>query len=173
MHLIVCPVTFSVCWEQYLKWEYSRCWLQVYSIVEIKTDATNALAQLLAYVSQIFMECINWLFIIAFTLNDRLFWIHLFDRSGIVSSSPIDIHNMSSRTPSMVRQERWCIPRTLCFSLLLLPVAPLWYQNSLAGIHWLRFGMVIMLFHHIGPRCNSFYQLTICLRSSLYSVECI
>ena len=52
------------------------------------------------------MECIDWLFVIAFTLNDRLLWMHLFDHSGIVSSGPIDIHNVSSRTPSMVRQER-------------------------------------------------------------------
>ena len=89
-----------------MKWEHSRCWLQVYSIVEIKTDVTNALAQLSAYVSRIFMECIDQLFVIAFTLNNRLLQIHLFDRSGIVSSGPIDIHNVSSRTPSMVRQER-------------------------------------------------------------------
>ena len=89
-----------------MKREHSRRWLQVYSIVEIKTDATNALAQLSAYVSRIFMECIDRLFVIAFTLNDRLLRMHLFDRSGIVSSGPIDIHNVSSRTPSMVRQER-------------------------------------------------------------------
>ena len=29
--------------------------------------------------------------------------------------------------------------------------------------------MVIVLFHHIGLRCNSFHQLTIYLRSSLHS----
>ena len=121
----VCPVTFSACWEQYLKREHSRHWLQVYSIVEIKTDVTNALAELLVYVSQIFMECINWLFVIAFTLNDWFLWMHLFDHSGIVSSSPINIHNVGSRTPSMVRQEWWCVPRNLCFSLLPLSAAPL------------------------------------------------
>ena len=86
-----------------MKREHSRRWLQVYSIVEIKTDATNALAQLSAYVSRIFMECIDRLFVIAFTLNDRLLRMHLFDHSGIVSSGPIDIHNVSSRTLSMVR----------------------------------------------------------------------
>ena len=40
------------------------------------------------------------------TLNDRLLRMHLFDRSGIVSSGPIDIHNVSSRNSSMIRQER-------------------------------------------------------------------
>ena len=145
----------------------------MYSIVEIKTDATNTLAQLLAYVSWIFMECINRLFVIAFTLNDQLLQMHLFDHSGIVSSGPIDIHNVSSRTPSMVRQERWRVPRNLCFSLLPLLTTPLWYWNSLARIHRSRFGMVIMLFHHIGPGCSSLHRLTMCLGSFPHSVECI
>ena len=109
---IICPVIFYACWERYLKREHSRRWLQVYFIVEIKTDVTNALAQLSACLSWIFME----------------------------------------------------------FSLLLLPAALSWHQNSLAGIHRLRFGMVIMLFHHIGPRCSSLHWLTMCLGSSLHSV---
>ena len=166
---IVYPVTFSVCWEQYLKQEHSFCWLQVYSIVEIKTDTTNVLAQLSAYVSWIFMECIDWLFVIVFTLNDWLLLMHLFYHSRIMSSGPIDIHNVSSRILSMVRQEWWRVPRSLCISLLPLLATPPWHQNSLAGIHWLRFGMVIILFHCIGPRYSSFHQLTMCLGSSLHS----
>ena len=75
----------------------------MYSIVEIKTDVTNALAQLLVYMSRIFMKCIDRLFVIVFTVNDQLLQMHLFDHSGIVSSGPIDIHNVSSRTLSMVR----------------------------------------------------------------------
>ena len=166
---IICLVTFSACWEQYLKQEHSCYWLQVYSIVEIRTDTTNALAQLSAYVSWIFMECIDWLFVIVFTLNDWLLRMHLFDHSRIVSSGPINIHNVSSRILSMVRQEWWHVPRSLCISLLPLLATPPWHWNSLAGIHWLRFGMVIMLFHCIGPRYSSFHQLTMCLGSSLHS----
>ena len=119
--------------------------------------------------SWIFIKCIDRLFVIAFTLNDWLLRLHLFDHSGIVSFGPIDIHNMSSRTLSMVRQERWHVSRNLCFSLLPLPAALLWHWNSLAGIHQLRFGMVIVLFHHRGPRCSSLHWLIICLVLSLHS----
>ena len=116
------------------------------------------------------MKYIDWLFVIAFTLNDRLLWMHLFDCSGIVSSYPIDIHNVSSWNLSMIRQEQWCVSRNLCFSLLPLLAALLWHQNSLAGIHQSRFGMVIMLFHHIGLRCSSLHQITMYLGLSLHSV---
>jgi len=129
----VCPVTFFTCWERYLKWKHSCCWLQVYSIVEIKIDVTNALVQLLAYISWILIECINWLFLIVFTLNDWLLQMHPFDYSGIVCFNPINIHNVSSRTLSIVRQEWWCVPRNLCFPLLPLPATLPWYWLEQLG----------------------------------------
>ena len=64
-------------------------------MVEIKRTNDIALGQLSTYVSRIFMECIDRLFVIAFTLSDRSFCMHLFDRSGVVSSVPFDIHEVS------------------------------------------------------------------------------
>ena len=70
-------------------------WLQVFTVVEIKIDYTIALDQLSTYVTRIFMECIDRLFVIAFTLSEHSFRMHLFDRSGVVSSVPLNIHKVS------------------------------------------------------------------------------
>jgi len=45
------------------------------------------------------MECIDRLFVIAFTLSKTSFRMHLFDRSGVVSSSPFNIHEVSIEHP--------------------------------------------------------------------------
>ena len=41
------------------------------------------------------MECIDRLFVIVFTLSEHSFRMHLFDRSGVASSAPFNIHNVS------------------------------------------------------------------------------
>ena len=64
-------------------------------MVEIRIDYNMALDQLSTYVSRIFMECIDRLFVIAFTLSKHSFRMHLFDRSGVVSSAPFNIHKVS------------------------------------------------------------------------------
>ena len=66
-------------------------------MVEIKIDYDMALDQLLTYISQIFMKCIDRLFVIAFTLSKHSFCMHLFDCSGIMSSAPFNIHKVSIR----------------------------------------------------------------------------
>jgi len=68
-------------------------------VVEIKIDYNIALDQLSTYVSRVFMECIDRLFVIAFTLSKTSFRMHLFDRSGVVSSSPFNIHEVSIEHP--------------------------------------------------------------------------
>ena len=64
-------------------------------MVEIKITDDIALDQLSTYVSRIFMECIDRLFVIAFTLSEHSFRMHLFDHSGVVSSAPFNIHKVS------------------------------------------------------------------------------
>ena len=64
-------------------------------MVEIKITDDIALDQLSTYVSRIFMECIDRLFVIAFTLSEHSFRMHLFDRSGVMSSVPFNIHKVS------------------------------------------------------------------------------
>ena len=66
-------------------------------MVEIKIDYDMALDQLLTYISQIFMKCIDRLFVIAFTLSKHSFCMYLFDHSGIMSSAPFNIHKVSIR----------------------------------------------------------------------------
>ena len=79
----------------YLKLQDPCHWLQVFTVVEIKIDYNIALDQLLTYVTRIFMECIDWLFVIAFTLSEHSFCMHLFDHSRVVSSAPLNIHKVS------------------------------------------------------------------------------
>ena len=64
-------------------------------MVEIKIDYNMALDQLSTYISWIFMECIDWLFVIVFTCSEHLFHIHLFDCSRVMSSTPFNIHKVS------------------------------------------------------------------------------
>ena len=64
-------------------------------MVKIKITDNIALDQLSAYISQIFMQCIDWLFAIVFMLSEHLFCMHLFDHSGVMSSVPFNIHKVS------------------------------------------------------------------------------
>jgi len=41
------------------------------------------------------MECIDRLFVIVFMLSEHSFCMHLFDRSGVISSVPFNIHKVS------------------------------------------------------------------------------
>ncbi|KAJ3558520.1 hypothetical protein NP233_g11495 [Leucocoprinus birnbaumii] len=70
----------------------SRLWLHAFTIVEVKSGPNDSLAQLAVYVRQIFMEQLDRLFVLAFTFNLPLLRVHLFDRSGVISSTGIDIH---------------------------------------------------------------------------------
>lgn len=65
-------------------------------MLEVKAERkASSLAQLATCVSQIFTEQFDRMFIFALTLNLDQLRIHLFDRSGIVSTYPIDIHEVS------------------------------------------------------------------------------
>lgn len=71
-------------------------WLQVFTVIEVKAKRdASSLSQLATYVKQIFMEQFDRLFVLALSLHDDHLRIHLFDRSGIISSSAINIHKVS------------------------------------------------------------------------------
>ncbi|KXN89335.1 hypothetical protein AN958_05833 [Leucoagaricus sp. SymC.cos] len=60
-----------------------RRWLRVFTVMEVKRDLkAPSLAQLASYVSQMFAEQLDRLFVLALTLNQDKLRVHLFDRSG-------------------------------------------------------------------------------------------
>ncbi|KAJ3553422.1 hypothetical protein NP233_g12647 [Leucocoprinus birnbaumii] len=73
--------------------KFSRLWLRAFTVVEVKSAPRDALPQLATYVRQLFMEQVDRHFIIAFTFTLPLLRIHLFDRSGVISSTGINVHN--------------------------------------------------------------------------------
>ncbi|KAJ3566486.1 hypothetical protein NP233_g6975 [Leucocoprinus birnbaumii] len=70
----------------------SRIWLQTYTVVQIDMDTRRSKAQLAGFVGEIFAEQFDRHFVPAFSFHLGDFSIHLFDRSGVLSSTPIDIH---------------------------------------------------------------------------------
>ena len=71
-------------------------WLQILTIAEVEqVKSTASLAQLATYVRQIFMDQLDRRFVLALILGGDELHVHLFDRSGIVSTlTPINIHEV-------------------------------------------------------------------------------
>ncbi|KAF5356976.1 hypothetical protein D9756_006629 [Leucocoprinus leucothites] len=90
----------------------SHLWLQAFTVVEVKPnkDGDSALPQLATYVRHIFMEQLDRHFVLAFTLNLDALRIHLFDRSGVISSSPINIHESPTQFITAIAAFSWLPP---------------------------------------------------------------
>ncbi|KAJ3566488.1 hypothetical protein NP233_g6977 [Leucocoprinus birnbaumii] len=92
----------------------SRLWLQIYTVVEVKAQkATDVLAQLATYVRQIFMEQLDRLYVFASTFELDTLRVHLFDRSGIISSTPINIHQSPIQFISAIASWSYFSPKEL------------------------------------------------------------
>ncbi|KAJ3566485.1 hypothetical protein NP233_g6974 [Leucocoprinus birnbaumii] len=92
----------------------SRLWLQIYTVVEIKPKKdSSVLSQLATYVRQIFMEQLDRYFVLAFTFELDTLHIHLFDHSGIISSTPINIHQSPKQFISAVASWSYLSPDQL------------------------------------------------------------
>ncbi|KAJ3560147.1 hypothetical protein NP233_g11023 [Leucocoprinus birnbaumii] len=92
----------------------SRLWLQIYTVVEIKPKKdSSVLSQLATYVRQIFMEQLDRYFVLAFTFELDTLRIHLFDRSGVISSTPINIHQSPKQFISAVASWSYLSPDQL------------------------------------------------------------